>query len=117
MATASIAALTPNEDEMNNSNAAQQRVGRFALGRFMVTSGAKYELPGQSIIDCFERHGRGDFGVVCAEDFEANIDAIAEGLRILSIYYCANRQGEKSKIYVITDADRSATTLMLAEEY
>jgi hypothetical protein len=49
---------------------------------------------------------------VCVEDYDANLDAIASGERILSVYHCGEH-----KVYVITEADRSATTLLLAEEY
>jgi hypothetical protein len=102
---------------MSISSSARKSVGRFELGRWMVTRGASDELPGQCILDCFHKHARGDFGVVCAEDYEANLDAIAEGLRILSVYRCDNKRGDATKIYVITEADRSVTTLLLAEEY
>jgi hypothetical protein len=102
---------------MSSATVARANVGRFGIGRTMVTSGAHAELPGQTILDCFRRHTNGDFGAVCAEDFEANLDAIAEGSRILSVYHCENREGAKTKVYVITEADRSATTLLLADEY
>jgi hypothetical protein len=102
---------------MLNSNAKQRTVDRFSLGRHMVTSGAKAVLPGQAIIDCFRRHESGQFGDLCDEDFDANLDAIAEGLRILSVYCCDDKHGNKAKVYVITEADRSATTLLLEEEY
>ena len=102
---------------MLNSNAKQQVVARFALGRRLVTRGAKAALPGQAIIDCFTRHESGNFGDLCAEDFDANLDAIAEGDRILSVYHCDNKDGERTTVYVITEADRSMTTLLLAEEY
>ncbi len=101
----------------NSSSALRRTVGRFALGRWLVTSGAHSQLLGQSITDCFNRHANGDFGDVCHEDFEANLDAIAEGLRIVSMYRCTDKRGDKAKVFVITEADRSATTLLLAEEY
>jgi hypothetical protein len=88
------------------------RVRAFHLGRWFVTSGAKAALSGDHLLECFRRHAKGDFGDVCADDFEANLDAIAQGERILSTY----RYGD-SKVYVITEADRSVTTVLLAEEY
>jgi hypothetical protein len=102
---------------MSSSSSVQRTVGRFALGRWLVTAGARAELPGPSITQCFNRHANGNFGDVCSEDYEANLDAIAEGLRIVSVYHCDDKRGEKTKVYVITEADRSATTLLLAEEY
>jgi hypothetical protein len=88
------------------------RVRAFPLGRLLITPGARDSLTGASLLDCFKRHANGDFGDVCAEDFEANLDAIANGDRILSVY-----GGNEGKVYVITEADRQTTTLLLAEEY
>ncbi len=102
---------------MSSATVVRANVGRFRIGRTMVTSGAHAEFTGQTILDCLRRHANGDFGAVCDEDFEANLDAIAEGSRILSVYLCENREGVEAKVYVITEADRSATTLLLADEY
>ena len=102
---------------MSNSSSVRQSVGRFVLGRLSMTRGTQAALPEQSILDCFRRHARGDFGDVCNEDFEANLDALSEGLRILSVYHCDNKHGDRTKVYVITEADRSTTTVLLAEEY
>lgn len=102
---------------MLNSSSAQRVIGRFSLGRWFVTRGAHEALPGQAILDCFARHQSGNFGDVCAEDFDANLDAIAHGARILSLYHCEDKHGDRTKVYVITEADRSVTTLLLAEEY
>lgn len=102
---------------MSSSSSVRRNVGQFALGQRAVTRLALETLPQQSILDCFSRHAKGDFGDVCNDDFEANLDAIAEGLRILSTYRCDDQQGEKARVYVITEADRSRTSLLLAEEY
>lgn len=98
---------------LNSSSIIQSsRVRAFQLGRCLVTPGARAALAAQQLLECYRRHAKGDFGDVGAEDFEANLDAIAQGGRILSVY-----RYEGSKLYVITEADRSATTLLLAEEY
>jgi hypothetical protein len=102
---------------LSSSSVQRRTVRRFALGRWMVTPAAHAQLSGQSILTCFSRHATGDFGDVCHDDFEANLDAIAGGLRIVSVYRCDDKQGESAKVYVITEADRSVTTLLLAEEY
>jgi hypothetical protein len=102
---------------MSRSSSVRRSVAQFELGRRIVAPGAREELVGQSIMDAFSRHAKGDFGDICNEDFDANLDAIVEGLRIVSVYQCDNTQGAKSKVYVITEADRSMTTLLLAEEY
>jgi hypothetical protein len=68
-------------------------------------------------MDCFNRNQRGDFGVLSSDDFDANLDAIAEGRRVISVYRCSTKKGDETRVYVITEADRSATTLLLEEEY
>lgn len=89
------------------------RVRPFELGRWHLSAGARAaNLPGEFVLGCFRRHAKCDFGVVSQEDFDANLDAIVEGSQILSVY-----QHDGVKVYVITEADRSATTLLLAEEY
>lgn len=94
---------------------------RFSLGRYAVSRGALREIHrcGDQTLRYFRRHALGDWGEVCAADATANETAIAnEGIpdrqqRVLSVY----RARSGSKLYVITEADRSITTLLLAEEY
>ena len=88
---------------------------RFSLGSVVATPGA-LELIQQAGISPHEllaRHQRGDWGIVPPEDAAANEDALRFGSRLLSSYLiCA---GER--IWIITEADRSSTTLLLPEEY
>lgn len=58
------------------------------------------------------RHVCGDWGTVCQEDRQANEEAVFHGLRILSVYKIKTHD-----IWVITEADRSITTILLPEEY
>ena len=58
------------------------------------------------------RHAGGDWGDLCADDIAANVHAIKHDLRVLSAYQVGDE-----KLYVITEWDRSATTLLLASEY
>ena len=88
---------------------------RFELGRQFVTPGAKARISGQEIMDCFSKHEAGDFGPIGDEDYDANVDAIRGGARIMSVYRCGARR--EHEVFVITEADRSVTTLLLAEEY
>ena len=60
-----------------------------------------------------DRHARGDWGEVDAEDKQANQDALVHGERLLSAY----RTSLDVRIWVITEADRSVTTILLPEEY
>jgi len=59
------------------------------------------------------RHVSGDFGPeLDAEDVQANHDAIRDGERVLSVYVVAG-----VRLYVITEADRSSSTILRADEY
>lgn len=102
---------------MSNTHAVRPQAAPFDLGRRLVTPGARDTLDGHTLMACLARHEKRDFGNLCDEDFDANLDAIAHGERILSVYHCETRSGEVTTIYVITEADRSVTTLLLAEEY
>lgn len=88
---------------------------RFELGRVVATQGARQALEesGESACKFIHRHHVGDWGDVCSEDAEANKEALQSELRIFSIYHTKLKQ----KLYVITEADRSSTCLLLPEEY
>ena len=87
----------------------------FALGQLVATPGAlaKFEEAGQRPMEFLARHAAGDWGQVGPEDWRANDRAIAEGTRLLSAY----QLDTGVKIWIITEADRSATTILLPEEY
>jgi hypothetical protein len=87
----------------------------FALGRLVATPGALAALEenGQGCTEYLERHVGGDWGDLCPEDKQANDEAVADDLRILSAY----RLNDGQKLWVITECDRSATTVLLPEEY
>ncbi len=87
----------------------------FALGQLVATPGALQALEenGQGCSEYLERHMTGDWGDLCEEDKQANVEAIESGMRILSAY----RLEDGTKIWIITEADRSATTLLLPCEY
>lgn len=87
---------------------------RFKLGRLLATTAAKQILANAQIDprSLIMRHHQGDWGDVCTEDAELNNDALKHGGRLLSAYTLGNE-----KIWIITEADRSATTLLMPEEY
>lgn len=87
----------------------------FPLGQVAATPGALEVLdPYPGLLHrLISRHVRGDWGDLDAEDHRANNDALKHGSRIFSAYLTP----ENVKIWVITEADRSATTLLLPEEY
>ena len=85
------------------------------LGRVVATPGAlnAFATAGQDPTVFLSRHCDGDWGDVCSEDQEANDRALTQGSRILSAY----RLGTGVKIWIITEADRSSTCVLLPEEY
>ncbi len=87
----------------------------FELGRVVATPGALacLEKYGMGASELLTRHQSGDWGKLAPEDKQENARSIEHGLRILSNYPL---QGEE-RIWVITEADRSVTTLLLPEEY
>lgn len=91
------------------------RITKFPLGQTLATPGAleALEQSGQASIEFLTRHQSGDWGDVCSDDAAANDQALKDGDRILSSY----RTTKGVKIWIITEADRSATTILLPEEY
>lgn len=88
---------------------------RLELGRVVATPGAleALERAGEGAIGFLARHQRGDWGSVCPEDAEANREAVEHGFRVLSVY--ETTLGDT--IWVITEADRSSTCILLPSEY
>ena len=84
----------------------------FNPGQVCMTCGvAGLEIDPKPYLD---RHVRGDWGdELCPEDMKANDDALRDGERLLSRYAV----GKGISIYIITEWDRSATTVLLPEEY
>jgi hypothetical protein len=88
---------------------------KFLLGQLVATPGALHALEeaGQSPLEFLSRHQSGDWGELTEEDKKENEFSVLNDLRILSAYTLAT----SVKIWLITEADRSATTILLPEEY
>ena len=88
----------------------------FELGQIVATPGALRAME-ESSIDAFSllrRHANGDWGCVPKEDQLENQRSVENGYRVMSSYRL-NARGDK--VWVITEADRSSTCLLLPEEY
>ncbi len=86
----------------------------FQLGQLVATPGALAAVGDDSLafVPLIDRHLSGDWGDMPPEDKASNADALTHGNRLMSAY---TLHGEK--LWVITEADRSVTTILLPEEY
>jgi hypothetical protein len=84
------------------------------LGRVVATPAALKLLleTGEHPVDYLARHATGDWGELCAFDRRQNEIALRDGYRVLSSYPVG-----KERVWIITEADRSVTTILLPEEY
>ncbi len=89
---------------------------RFAMGRPVITPGAQVTLDAAGIegVLLLARHIHGDWGDLSAEDLASNELALLTGKRLLSSYNLPDGSG---KVWIITEADRATTTILLPEEY
>lgn len=85
----------------------------FSLGRIVITRAALLAVTPDDLFVAVRRHAHGDWGDVCSDDRTENDRAALAGDRVLSSY-CT---GEDRKFWVITEWDRSVTTVLLPEEY
>ncbi|GMU83763.1 MAG: hypothetical protein AMXMBFR47_36330 [Planctomycetota bacterium] len=85
----------------------------FPLGRTFITPAAMAAIHPEDVADCLGRHSRGDWGECGWEDAAANDYAATRTLRLFSVY--GDRAG--TKFWIITEADRSATTVLLPDDY
>ncbi len=86
---------------------------RFQLGQLLITPGARDALDDQDVSNALRRHSTGDWGEVCQEDSQANDWSVDNDARLLSAY----RTESGVRFWIITEADRAATTVLLPEEY
>ena len=84
----------------------------FPLGQLVITANAKARLNPINVQQGLSRHARGDWGELCPDDAQLNEDALKEGDRLVSVY------GEwDQKFWIITESDRSVTTVLMPGDY
>ena len=90
-------------------------MNKFPLGQIVATPGAldAFTEAGEEPVTYLARHAAGDWGEVCEEDAKENEFSVENGFRILSAY----RLKDGTKIWVISEADRSSTCILLPSEY
>lgn len=85
----------------------------FLIGNLFATPNAISQVSNDEIQAALARHQKGDWGEVCKEDRLANNVAVVNETRILSAY----KTSKGKKFWIITEADRSSTTVLMPEDY
>ena len=88
-------------------------IAKFRLGHIVSTPNALSQLTQEDILLGIQRHQAGDWGDLDEHDRQENELSLKQGFRLLSVYHAANGV----KFWLITEADRSATTILLPEDY
>ena len=86
---------------------------KFGLGRMLITPAAQAKLSEPEVHQAICRHVSGDWGDLDPNDRNENELSLCEGFRLFSRY----RATDRTVFYVITEADRSVTTVLLPEDY
>jgi hypothetical protein len=85
----------------------------FQLGQTVITRTAQSQLHPEDVLASLRRHAARDWGDLCPADKAENELSLRSGFRVLSAY--KDRNG--TKFWIITEADRSHTTVLLPEDY
>jgi hypothetical protein len=88
-------------------------VPKFSLGQIVATPHVLAAVQSEEILNALSRHARGDWGDVSADDKAANDWALLSGGRLHSVYH--DRKGVK--FWILTEADRNTTTVLLPDDY
>lgn len=88
-------------------------IAKFPLGHIVATPNALANVTHDEIMAALSRHAQGDWGTLDPEDWNANERAMLHGGRLFSRYFSTHNV----KFWIITEADRSATTILLPEDY
>jgi hypothetical protein len=100
--------MYPEVNALSNTKQA-----KFPIGQIVATANALSKLTHDDILKALSRHVTGDWGEVCEEDRQENELSLKEGYRLLSVYQGA----AGTKFWIITESDRSVTTVLLPEDY
>ena len=86
---------------------------KFPLGQTVITQNALGAVDPEDVQDAIRRHVCGDWGDICDEDKAINEQSLVHGARLMSTF--TDRHG--TKFWIITEADRSVTTVLLPDDY
>jgi hypothetical protein len=88
-------------------------IAKFRLGKIVSTPNALAQLSQDDILAGIQRHQAGDWGEMDEHDRQENESALQNGFRLISVY----RSAGGVKFWLITEADRSVTTVLMPEDY
>jgi len=97
-------------------------MGKFETGSKVLTRGV-FEWAEESVsrmlfvAASIASHTVGDWGELCPEDIQSNEEALLDGNRLMSAYMYRPGTPEERKLWIITEWDRSVTTVLFPEEY
>lgn len=89
------------------------RDSRFPPGRLLITPGAIGAVTKTDSMYAFFRHLQGDWGDVSESDWKRNDQALKSGGRLFSVYHSSAGR----EFWIITEADRTSTTILMPEDY
>ncbi len=92
----------------------RQKQPKFSPGQIVITTNALHALSNEDVQTALARHLQGDWGDCDPEDAEENELSLKEEFRLFSVYHTTE---ENRKFWIITEQDRSATTVLLPEDY
>jgi hypothetical protein len=92
---------------------AKLAMARFRVGRIVCTANILAQVPNEDILEGIKRHQAGDWGDVGEQDGAKNELALKQGLRLWSVYHTT----AGVKFWIITEADRLTTTVLLPAEF
>jgi hypothetical protein len=85
---------------------------KFPLGALVITANAEATLDPADVEQGISRHAAGDWGELCPEDRAENEHSLEHGGRLMSVYRSRER-----RFWIITESDRSVTTVLMPEDY
>ena len=86
---------------------------KFSIGRLLSTPGALAKVSPEEMFTALSRHANGDWGDVNEHDRKENELSLQQGFRLFSVYHTHTRV----KFWIITEANRASTTVLLPNEY
>ena len=102
--------------QTENSHSNRGNIGAtFSLGETFITPGAQeaLDIAGETALQFLRRHTSGDWGEISEDDTKENELSLQKGFRLLSAYRTIKGQ----QLWIITEADRTSTTILLPSEY